>query len=170
MKSHRLAMVAIMLLAASACKLDMEQVGSSDTVPIHVVYRDQLCRDDTASIEPIRDMKSLADWWQPIARQQLPAKPLPQSLAALNFSESSVFVVSMGRQSSAGYDIELHEDRAPIQDASLTIPANFNKPSADMMTAQVMISPCVVVAVPAKRYETVAVRDRLGNTLLKVHL
>ena len=73
MKSHRLAMVAIMLLAASACKLDMEQVGSSDTVPIHIVYSDQLCRDDAASIEPIRDMKSLADWWQPIARQQLPA-------------------------------------------------------------------------------------------------
>ena len=169
MNINKFTFVAVILITTNACRPGIEQAHSSDTVPIHTAWRDHQCRSDAASIESIQDADALAIWWQPLASRQLPAKPLPQSLGAVDFNESSVFVVLMGRQPTAGYDIELYDDRAPVQRASLTIPANWKKPSPDMMVAQVMTSPCIVITVPADRYDIVTVQDQRGNTLLESH-
>jgi len=169
MNKHRLATTAVMLITAGACQSDIEPAGSSDTVPLQAAYRNSQCLSDKAKIEPIRDVAALMDWWQPFARQQFPAKPLPQSLGMIDFDQSAVFVVFMGPRPTAGYDIELHDDRAPVQRASLTIPASWREPAPDAMVAQVVTNPCIVIAVPAERYESVTVRDRRGNTLVEAH-
>jgi hypothetical protein len=169
MNINKFTFVAVILIATNACRPGIEQAHSADTVPIHTAWQDHQCRSDAASIESIQDADALAIWWQPLASRQLPAKPLPQSLGAVDFNESSVFVVLMGQQPTAGYDIELYDDRAPVQRASLTIPANWKKPSPDMMVAQVMTSPCIVITVPADRYDIVTVQDQRGNTLLESH-
>lgn len=170
MKNYRLAMVTTMILGTSACQSGMEQAGSPETVPVRNVYISQQCYGDAAGIEPIREAQALADWWQPISRRQLPAKPLPQSLGTIRFNESDVFVISMGRQTSSGYGIELYENRALMELGTLTIPANFTKPPPGMMTAQVMSRPCIVVAVPSNPYQAVIVLDQRGNTLLEHRL
>jgi hypothetical protein len=123
---------------------------------------------ESANIEPIRNATALTDWWQTLARQQIPAKPLPQSLGAINFERSAVFVLSMGQRPTAGYGIELHSERATMQRESLMIPAGWQEPPPDTMVAQVVTSPCIVFTVPANRYETVRVRDRQGNTLVEI--
>jgi len=169
MNTNKFTIVAVILIAANACRPGIEQAHSSDTVPIHVAWRNHQCRSDAASIESIQDADALANWWQPLASRQLPAKPLPESLGTIDFNESTLFVVLMGRQPTAGYDIELYDDRAPVQRASLTIPANWKKPSPDMMVAQVMTSPCIVITVPAQWYDIVSVQDQHGNSLLEAH-
>ncbi len=138
-------------------------------MPVRLVYHHQQCLSDTSQIESIHDVTALTRWWQPFARQQLPAKPLPPDLAAIDFDQLTVFIVSMGSQPTSGYSIELHADQASAQVTALTIPATWKEPAPDMMVAQVMTSPCIVITVPAKHYETVAVRDQQGNTLLEAH-
>jgi hypothetical protein len=122
---------------------------------------------EKAEIERIPDKAALSDWWQMLARQQVPANPLPQSLATIDFANSAVFVVFMGSRPTAGFGIDLYSDRAPVAPASLTIPAAWQEPPPDAVVAQVVTSPCVVVVVPADQYETVSVRDQQGTKLLE---
>ena len=166
MNRHRLVLVAIVLIGLVACRPDTEQPESSGTVPIRTVWHGIQCRSDEAKIEAITNDAELAKWWLPRAGMQYPAKPLPPKLGAIDFDESVVFAVFMGSRPTAGYDIKLHDERAPIQRTSLTIPATWQVPPGDRMLAQVTTSPCIVVAVPAQRYERVTVRDENGGTLL----
>lgn len=156
----------VMLMAVGACRPGVEQPGSATSVPIRIVHRDQHCPGDSASIEVIKDSAALGQWWQPFARQRFPARPLPQSLATIDFARSSAIVVYLGSRPTAGYDIELYSDRASVQKTSLTIPAQWREPPAGSLAAEVMTSPCVVMTLPAGRYETVTVRDRQGRELL----
>jgi len=167
---HNIAVVAVLLLAVGACQSGINSAASSETVPIRAVYHDSQCLNESAQITPIRDAIELAAWWQPLAKQQFPAKPLPQSLATINFDQSTAFVLFMGSRPTAGYDIELLDDRAIVREASLTIPASWQEPSSDTMVAQIMTSPCVVITLPDARYETVTVRNRQGKTLLTAKL
>ena len=162
-------MAVAMLMAVSACQSGIETAAVSESVPIRIIYRDSQCLNDAAKITPIRDAATLANWWQPLAKQQFPAKPLPQKLTAIDFSQSAVFIVFMGSRPTAGYGIELHDDSAHALNDSLTIPAFWKEPAAGMMVAQVMTSPCVVITVQGGSYESVAVRDRHGDLLLETH-
>ncbi len=170
MKNGKLAMVTLMFMAAGACQSGMEPepTGAIATVPVLLAYRDSRCRTDAAGIKRLEDAAALADWWRPLATGEYPAKPLPQSLGAIDFDTTAVFVVSMGPQSTAGYDIELHDHQASVQRGSLTIPAFWREPAPESMVPQVTTNPCVVITVPASRYETVTVRNQKGSSLLQV--
>jgi len=167
MNNSKLTIVTSLIMAATACQSDIEPAGIAVTRPITVAYQDRLCRIDEAGIKRLANATALADWWRPLATQEFPAKPLPQSLAAIDFDMVAVFVVFMGPQPTAGYDIELHDHQASVQRGSLTIPAFWRKPAADKMVPQIKTNPCVVVTVPADRYETVTVRNQQGLALLE---
>jgi len=162
-------MLTVLLMVVGACRPGVEQSGSAATVPIRIVHRDHQCLSDTARIEMIQNTTALGQWWQPFAKQQFPARPLPQSLATIDFDRSSAIVVFLGSRPTAGYDIELYSDRARVQKTSLTIPAQWREPPSGTMAAEVVTSPCVVMTVPAGRYETVTVQDRQGRKLLENH-
>jgi|GEM_PF-1386701 hypothetical protein len=170
MKKHQLAVVSMMLLAANACRSGLEQTESSDTVSLRAAYHDQQCHSDVAGIKLIQNEISLANWWQPLANRQFPVKPLPQELGAIDFDKTTLIIVLMGSRPTAGYGIELYDDQAPVQVTALTIPATWKEPARDAMVAQIMTSPCVVISVPAKHYESVAVRDQQGNTLVETRI
>ncbi len=169
MSRRLLAVIAAMLLAVGACQSGIESAGVADTVAIQTVYRDSRCLSDEAEIELLRDAAALADWWRPLASRQFPAKPLPQNLGAIDFDTSTVFVLFMGPLPTAGYDIDLYADRASVQGTSLTIPASWRNPAPDALLAQVVTNPCMVITVPAARYESVTIRDRRGNTLVEAN-
>ena len=169
MNKHRLVIITMLVIAVNACQSNTEPTESSDTIPIRAAWHEHQCLSDTARIEPIRNAAVLARWWQPFSRQQFPAKPLPPSLTTIDFDQSMVFIVFMGSRPTAGYDIELHDDQALVQGAALTIPATWKEPARDAMVAQILTSPCVLITVPAKGYETVTIRDQQGNSLLEAH-
>ena len=160
-------LIVIILITAGSCRSGIEKSDSANTIPIQALYEGQQCPDHMTGITPIRDPQALENWWQPIAKQQFPEKPMPSALAALDFNESDVYVISMGSQASAGYDIKLNENRASLQNGALAIPAEWIRPPPDSMVPQVMTHPCIVIAMPAGRHKTVAVRNRQGVTLLE---
>ncbi len=166
MNQYPLAAFAVILFTVSACQSGIEPTAASTWVPVQLAYRASQCHSDSARIAWIQDTNALTDWWQPFAKQQFPAKSLPQSLGAIDFDLSAVFILFMGSQPTAGYDIELRDDRARVAQTELTIFVTWRQPSADAILAQVMTSPCIVIAVPTGPYETVTVQDQQGKMRL----
>lgn len=154
-----------LLLTLVACGAGSD-LAETKAVSIQMVYSDDQCMREAAGIDLINDENALAAWWLPLSRQQLPLKQLPQSLADIDFEKTSLLVVSMGSRPTPGHAIELYSDQAPVQDASLTIPAAWMAPPADAMLAQLITSPCAVFAVPVGQYENLEVRDREGGKLV----
>ena len=165
----RFTLVVMMLIIAGACRSGIKEFGPSNEIQIQAVYQDQQCPDYLPGIKPIRDTEALADWWQPIASRQYPAKTLPQLLGAIDFEQSAVFSISMGQQPSSGYGIELNKNLTTVQEGSLSIPVNWQKPSPNIMVAQIITNPCIIITVPAGDYRTVTVRDQHGYIVLEAH-
>lgn len=56
-------------------------------------------------------------------------------------------VVAMGKRSNSGYRMELTATFAQIENDTLILPVIFYRPEARQMTAQIVTSPCIVIAV-----------------------
>jgi PrcB C-terminal len=78
---------------------------------------------------------------------------------AMDFAEDVVVLVSAGQKPTAGYAIELASDKAPVKDGAAGVRVRFKGPAEGMMNAQVVTSPCLVVALPAKGLTGVGVLD-----------
>ncbi len=79
-----------------------------------------------------------------------------------------LLLISMGQQSSAGYSLTLLSTTAPLVDGVVSLQVAWNSPPADMMVAQVVTEPCLVLALKRQTYEGVQVLDVHGK--LKVSL
>lgn len=74
-----------------------------------------------------------------------------------------LLLISMGQQSSAGYSLTLLSTTAPLVDGVVSLQVAWNSPPADMMVAQVVTEPCLVLALKRQTYEGVQVLDAHGK-------
>ncbi|VAW89670.1 hypothetical protein MNBD_GAMMA18-1655 [hydrothermal vent metagenome] len=74
-----------------------------------------------------------------------------------------LLLISMGQQSSAGYSLTLLSTTAPLVDGVVSLQVAWNSPPADMMVAQVVTEPCLVLALKRQTYEGVQVVDSHGK-------
>lgn len=79
-----------------------------------------------------------------------------------------LLLISMGQQSSAGYSLTLLSTTAPLVDGVVSLQLAWNSPAADMMVAQMVTKPCLVLALKRQAYEGVQVADAHGK--LKISL
>jgi len=80
-------------------------------------------------------------------------------LPPVNWGTEAVVLVSAGQRSSAGYGVELVSQKAPVREGAAAVRVALSSPPAGAMTAQVMTSPCLVVAMPRQGLLAVAVLD-----------
>lgn len=81
------------------------------------------------------------------------------ALPALDWGTQAVVLVAGGRRTSAGYGVALASTRAQVKDGAAGLRVTFSSPPAGTLSAQVMTSPCLVVALPRHGLTTVAVLD-----------
>jgi len=74
-----------------------------------------------------------------------------------------LLLVSMGQQSSAGYSLTLLSTTAQLIDGVVSLQVAWNSPQADMMVAQVVTEPCLVLALKRQAYEGIQVVDSHGK-------
>ena len=74
-----------------------------------------------------------------------------------------LLLISMGQQSSAGYSLALLSTTAPLVDGVVSLQVAWNSPPADMMVAQVVTEPCLVLGLKRQTYEGVQVLDAHGK-------
>lgn len=165
-------------IMASACAA---LSGSSRTVPVHIVYSNVQCRGTLApSLTRITDAAGL----EALIGNKLATKPGNETHAprfpatdtgfpATNTgfpatdtgfpatNTGKLFSIDMGERPSAGYALALQ--RAIQAQGVLTIYVDWQEPSPNTMTAQVMTHPCLVVRLPPD-VEKIRVVDQTGRT------
>ncbi|MEQ1836927.1 MAG: protease complex subunit PrcB family protein [Candidatus Nitrotoga sp.] len=172
-------------IMASACAA---LSGSSRTVPVHIVHSNVQCRGTLApSLTRITDAAGLealignklatkpgnethaprfpaTDTGFPATNTGFPATNTGFPATDTGFPATNtgkLFSIDMGEHPSAGYALALQ--RAIQAQGVLTIYVDWQEPSPNTMTAQVMTHPCLVVRLPPD-VEKIRVVDQTGRT------
>jgi PrcB C-terminal len=157
---------------ASVALLGAEgRCGADREVPVEVVRATAQCGDEgegvtvrrLASDRELRGEGRLEDEIRGAARRQLEG-PSP------DFDREAVLLVSMGRQPSAGYAVELARPVALVKGEVAGLQVALRRPAPGAITAQVLTAPCLVVKLPRQGLAEVKVADADGNVLGAVKL
>jgi hypothetical protein len=82
---------------------------------------------------------------------------------AVDFTKYGVVRVSMGTRTTGGYAVALAEPAFTREGSTGLLRVTWSEPPKDSMNAQVMTSPCLVVAVPREGLREVRVVDQGGT-------
>jgi hypothetical protein len=83
----------------------------------------------------------------------------------VDLARESIVIVTLGQKPTAGYSVGLAETRADGDVLNLVM--SVTEPPPDAMTAQVITSPCVVLALPADGWQQVRVMGLTDQPLVK---
>ncbi|OZB15634.1 MAG: hypothetical protein B7X58_06270 [Marinobacter sp. 34-60-7] len=83
----------------------------------------------------------------------------------VNLALESIVIVTLGQKPTAGYSVGLAD--ASADGETLVLSVRVSEPPRDAMTAQVITSPCVVLAVPADDWQQVRVLGLTDQPLVK---
>lgn len=110
-------------------------------VPVTVVRGGAQCGGDAAG-PAVRRLGSAAELAAAFAAEVGGAVP------AADFEGSAVLLVASGQRPTAGHAVELLAAKAPVKDGVALVQVALRAPPAGALTAQVVTSPCLVVALP----------------------
>ncbi|PCH60809.1 MAG: hypothetical protein COC05_03140 [Gammaproteobacteria bacterium] len=80
-------------------------------------------------------------------------------LPQVDWSNKIVLLLAMGQKPSAGYAVSLAKSKSLVNNNVLSIEVNWQQPAADSFQAQVITSPCLLLAVPRHGYRSISVVD-----------
>lgn len=96
----------------------------------------------------------------------LPTRNLPlDSLTAVDFEREHLLLVSLGQKTTGGYGITLED--SVIRDGVLEVRVSVRQPAADAMVAQVLTTPCAVMAVTPANWKRLTVSGAGMETLTR---
>ena len=120
---------------------------SQKNIQLHIVLNSNQCGFTQQQFKTIQSEQQLKQ----LFNQHAFNNPL-KNLKAIDFQTSSLILLSMGSQSTAGYSIQLNSPIATLKNNAIKVDATFIKPKAGSMNAQVLTSPCALY-----------VTDKLGD-------
>ncbi len=157
-------------LILSACGPGLGQSPVTDTterLQLEVVYRGNRCPAVEPGVQVIRDTAAWTEWRRPRDRQLFSVVDEPDDEAtAIDFDQFTVIIISMGQRPTPGYAVEVLESSATVQDGSLIISSDWQRPAEGAILPQVLTSPCVAITVPTARYDTVRITNQQGDTVI----
>ena len=87
------------------------------------------------------------------------AGELGAAAPAADFEGAAVLLVSSGQQPTAGHAVELAAPRAPVKGGVALVQVALRAPAPGAAAAQVITSPCLVLALPRAGLAEVKVAD-----------
>lgn len=146
-------------IALSAC--GTEEVPASVPLSVKQVYQSSHCRVETKRLAVLN---SLAELEKAVARAVPGVGNTAASMSDVDFDSERIVLVAWGRQNNAGYRLELVKEHADTDNGVVELPVKFVSPSPDGFYAQVMTSPCLIVALPKAGYNKIRAGDmELGD-------
>lgn len=154
--------VAVALLAL-ACKTS----GTPATPAIQRLYSSAHCNSGSteASAAWINERAALIAVYQRIRGHILGDAASPPEV---NFQQTAVLLIEMGRRNTGGYGLRLASRQLDIVGEAARVRVDWNRPAADGVTAQVLTSPCLMLQIPRGRYSSVQVVDQTGRVRVAV--
>ena len=140
-----------------------QSLGTTEA-PLQTLYRSSQCGPTPArelSARWLPDQASLDAAWQQLSRQQLSPPPAPQ----LQGDGAGALLIYQGVQPTGGYAIALAEPQLRIDGDQARIALQITRPAPDALTAAVITSPCLLLALPPLRVERVLITDAAGRAL-----
>lgn len=136
LRAGLVAMLALPLLGAEGggCSPDRQ-------VPLAVVRAGVQCGGAAAG-PSVRRLVSVADLAEAFG-SSLGAAPI-----VVDFEASAVLLVAAGQRPTAGYAVSLTSPSAPAKGGVALVEVKVDVPAPGAMVAQVVTSPCLVVALP----------------------
>jgi PrcB C-terminal len=148
----------LLLLAgcASGCAISAPQ----HQLAMRTLTQATFCRENTSQARIITDVGSYRTAWRTAQGNVIAEDRTPP---AIDFTRERVIAIYMGRQNTAGYHVRPATTATLHADGTLEIPVEWTEPGPDTLQAQVITSPCVLVAVTAGDFRTVRVVDAQGR-------
>jgi len=84
------------------------------------------------------------------------------------FDRELVIQINMGLKPTGGYSLALTEDVYISKDNWVVIGLRWNIPPKGAMLTQALTSPCLLVAIPKRKYEGISVIDQTGEIRLQM--
>lgn len=96
----------------------------------------------------------------------LPTRNLPlDTLRAVDFEREHLVLVSLGQKPTGGYGVTL--DQSEIRDGTLEVTMTVRQPAADTLVAQVLTTPCAVLAITPEGWDRLKVSGAGMDTLTR---
>ncbi|GGC58234.1 protease complex subunit PrcB family protein [Marinobacter halophilus] len=83
----------------------------------------------------------------------------------INLDQESLVIVTLGQKPTAGYSVKL--DSATRENKALRLAMNVTEPAPGMMVAQVITTPCVVLAVTGEGWRRLEISGLTEQPILK---
>lgn len=158
------AMWAMVLVVMVGCAQPSVKAAGDATVSIATLASQGQCgAQNRPTVRWIADAGEWRDLHARINSQWMNPPPPP----TVDFPREGVLLIAMGQRSSAGYGLTLADKVAVVRDGVLTVRVDWREPLPDRLRAQVMTSPCLLVAVPDAGFTRIEVVDQEGRLRLE---
>lgn len=156
------------MVAACQTGAGMSEGGQGAPLSAERIWHSGQCAQRTAGSRWIEDRGAL----ERVVRAAGPRSPDADeaSLPEVEFDRHRVVLVALGEQPSAGYGLALQRDTLDVQGDRAVLRIAVTRPAADSMQAQVVTSPCMLVAVERDGYAALEIIDSEGGRRGKLEL
>jgi len=129
----------------TGCMANTAGSDQSVSLPVVVVWQSSQCNVTSAQI---RQIETPAEWQSVYALSRSAIGNEVLNPPTLDFSNHTYSLVAMGNKPNPGYGLQVNGDHAAYSHGILTLPVAEATPAPDKMYAQMIVSPCVLLATP----------------------
>ncbi|MCG8314619.1 MAG: hypothetical protein MI976_15530 [Pseudomonadales bacterium] len=133
------------LIGCTATEAPAQSKDTAVTIPLSVVWQSNNCNIQKPVI---RELKNEQDW-QSIYQQPALRMGQVNTYPQLDFATHSYSLVALGMKPNPGYNLSVNDSSATFTHGTLVLPVSETLPDSNRMYAQVMVSPCLILATPA---------------------
>jgi hypothetical protein len=141
--------------------------GSGAAVDVRTIAASAHCGFEVPAVLSIADRDGLRRRLEAAGLTPSPLMPGRAAPAEVDFSREHVLIVALGSYPDAGHSVALADGVSPRRtpDGAIDIAVQVTHPPPDAMTAQMLTSPCVFLAVSADAGDRLTVTDTAGAVL-----
>ena len=163
-----LAELLVIVLVLNGCASD--SLAQADQVTVEPIFKSQFC-SQTRSEFSLQWFDDAASW--EAYRASLEGDPRIRFYPPSATAVSRVLVVSLGEQTSSGYDLALAEQPPIIEQVDgareLVVPLAVRRPAPGSINAMVMTRPCIGLSIATEsQFDYVTVTDSTGAALGRI--
>jgi len=151
--------VAAATVAVAGCETPTPAAGADDA-QAQLLWSAAQCGVERAGARWVADRKEFDTIVVRAASHQVGAEPA--QVEGVDFAQQRVVLITRGRKPTPGYGIELAESPLRIDDERALLTVRLAEPDPDAMQAQMLTTPCALVALPRGGYEELRVLDTEG--------
>lgn len=126
---------------------------------IEIVYQSQHCGLDTPSLQKVTDIKQINTLQPRPISLTGEAKPATSPSIEVDLDANYLALVALGQKNTGGYSMNALAEQVIIKDKVLHLPKSIEKP-ANAMVAQVITTPCAVIALKKSDYQSIHWGDK----------